>query len=223
MSSDTITTLTFLQNYADASEKAHEDLKSCIWQLTKSRRNNQSGIIGIDSTTAYTAELLREQLRAQFCVIGGDDEGDIQLLNEDSIHTKNRDEGDLCTVTPEWKLYDLRSDIGKSTRSTKVVNKIGMKNKQIIEKKTLEETPVTSLDTSPSSSWTIIQEDDVNRDVEDDDSILRIDPIKLFGGYFTSRELKAAQRNAQQSLMGYIQAANEAAKLLEFLRQNNDS
>mmetsp|Transcript_6326 Transcript_6326/g.15682 ORF Transcript_6326/g.15682 Transcript_6326/m.15682 type:complete len:238 (+) Transcript_6326:19-732(+) len=233
MSSNTIVALNYLQNYSDTSGKAHEKLKSCIWQLTKSRRNSQSGIIGVDSTTAYTAELLREELRAQICVIDGDEKSDKKISNEESVQTIIKDEGNLCTVAPKWELYDVRSHVEKSRRNAKVVNpsspgnrndvvtrNIGLTNRKKIEINASEVTLGTSLDTNPSSSWTIIHEEDLNKDFEDD-RIVRTDPIKLFHGYFSSRELKAAQHSAQQSLISYIQAASEAAKLLEFLRDKN--
>jgi hypothetical protein len=233
-SSKTFTALSYLQDYADASEKAHEELKSCMWQLTKSRRNVRSGILGVDSTTAYTAELLREELRAQIRVVDGDgdgddDNGEIDLVDEDSAQPPLKDKEDASMVTaPEWKVLNVLSEIDKArrkaspdisssseSRTADTTESMGMRHR-----KNNYRIP-TSLDTSPSSSWTMVQEEDLNIDIEEDEKIMRTDPIKLFGGYFTARELKVAQLNAKQSLNSYIQAANQAAKLLELLRENN--
>jgi len=215
MSPKTFQALGHLQDYADASEQAHEELKSCIWQLTKSRRNVRSGIIGVDSTTAYTAELLREELRAQIRVVNDDgesnDSGDIDLVDEDSAQppaSNAKDDGPSKTTAPQWKAINVVSELETARKNA---SPDGDENDRPI-----------SLDTSPSSSWTMVQEDDLNSDAEEEEKIIRTDPIKLFGGYFTARELKVAQRNAQQSLEGYIRAANQAAKLLELLRENKE-
>lgn len=203
-----------MQDYADASEQAHEELKSCIWQLTKSRRNVRSGIIGVDSTTAYTAELLREELRAQIRVVDdgekNDDSGDIDLVDEDSAPPASnaKDDGPNKATAPQWKAINVVLEL--ETARKKATPDGGDDGRPI------------SLDTIPSSSWTVVQEDDFNSDAEEDEKIIRTDPIKLFGGYFTARELKVAQRKAQQSLEGYILAANQAAALLELLRENKD-
>lgn len=60
-----ITLLGHLQDYEDVCEKSHQDLKTSFWYLTKSRRKVGSGILGIDSSTNFTAELLREELQAR--------------------------------------------------------------------------------------------------------------------------------------------------------------
>ena len=63
----------------------------------------------------------------------------------------------------------------------------------------------------------MIEEEDY--DMEEDEKILRTDPVKLSGGYVPALELKVAQQNARGALNGYIEAANEAAKLLELLQE----
>ena len=234
-SSKTFTALSHLQDYADASEKAHEELKSCMWQLTKSRRNVRSGIIGVDSTTAYTAELLREELRAQIRIVDDNDNGDggeIDLVDEDSAQQPpSKDKEDAA---PKWKVFNVLSEIDKSrknsspdassstseSRTADITESTGMRQRKNNDNKKAATIPTTSssLDTSPSSSWTMVQEEDLNSDLEKDEKIMRTDPIKLFGGYFTAHELKVAQLNAKQSLNSYIQAANQAAKLLELLK-----
>lgn len=207
MDSKTFEALGYLQNYADASEKAHGELKSCMWQLTKSRRNVRSGIIGVDSTTAYTAELLREELRAQMRVTTSEPE--IDLVDEDA----SPEEKDSKDRAPQWKLQDVVAEMEKPssaqpTSESEKKKDTGMRNRKNAGKE----------DTKPSSSsWTMIEEEE-DYDIEEDEKILRTDPIKLFGGYFPALELKKAQKNAREALNGYIEAANEAAKLLELLQ-----
>ena len=220
MTVKTFTTLGHLQNYAESSEKAHGELKSCLWQLTKSRRNVRSGIIGVDSKTAYTAALLREDLRAQIRVIddNGDDNGEIELVDEDTTvlpPAKGKDRG--SKAVPQWKIYNVLAEIEKATKKAASEESSSSESN---EKKAAAATISDSLDTSPTSSWTMVQESDL--DSEEEEKIIRTDPLKLFGGYFTALELKVAQRNAQQSLNSYVQAANEAAKILELLREDKD-
>jgi hypothetical protein len=255
--SKTFTALSHLQDYADASDKAHEELKSCMWQLTKSRRNVRSGIIGVDSTTAYTAELLREELRAQIRVVdNGNDTntdnnngGEIDLVDEDSGQqpAPSNDKEDAAAVVPEWKVYNVLSEIDNArksasqdasssafkSRAADSTESTGMRqrknNNNNNTKKAATTIPTTSssssssLDTSPTSSWTMVQEEDLNSDLDEDEKIMRTDPIKLFGGYFTARELKVAQLHAKESLNSYIQAANQAAQLLELLKGENNN
>ncbi|VEU37431.1 unnamed protein product [Pseudo-nitzschia multistriata] len=205
---DTLEALGHLQDYADASEKAHDELKSCLWQLTKSRRNVRSGILGVDSANAYTAGLLREELRAQFRVFDaaarGDNDGIADLVNEEEGAAPAKDSGAASarSSAPEWKLCNVR-----------------------LERKKPKTDDEQSLDPNPSSSWMVVEEEDLtdgdderrNEDLDEEERILQTDPLKLFGGYFTARELKVAQRNAQRALDGYIQAASDAARLLAML------
>eukprot|EP00536_Pseudo-nitzschia_multiseries_P008747 jgi/Psemu1/305961/fgenesh1_kg.228_\ len=224
MASKAFQALSHLQDYSDATEKAHNELKSCVWQLTKSRRNVRSGIIGVDSTTAYTAELLREELRAQLRVVDGgcSDENDAaaaavaELVNEDAVKANDKGDSSGTTTTttraspPEWKVCNVLLELEKS-REAKGLNT----DTEIRPRKKSE----AGSPSSPSS-WTMVREEDLNGDDEDEDEkLLQTDPLKLFGGYFTARELKVAQSNARQALDGYIQAANEAAKLLALLHE----
>ena len=220
MPSKAFTVLGHLQNYVDASEKAQGELKSCMWQLTKSRRNVRSGIIGVDSTTAYTAELLREELRAQIRVVEAD--GDIDLVSEDASLPKDRK--DNKQAAPQWKLQNVLAEMEQAAAAaaattTKSQDKSAPSGNQTANDAGIRhrKQAVASLDTNPSSSWTMVEEEDY---IEEDEKILRSDPIKLFGGYFPALELKVAQRNAREALATYIQAANEAAKLLELLRES---
>ncbi len=212
MPSKTFEALGLLQNYADASETAHGELKSCLWQLTKSRRNVRSGILGVDSTTAYTAELLREELRAQIRVVDESnlDDTTIELVEEDSGKPNDNREPAL----PQWKLQNIveamDQEIPETDQSTekKSTQTTGMRNRK----------GGATLEACRSSSWTMIEEEDLQQQ-DEEEKIVRTDPIKLFGGYFPALELKVAQKNARDSLTSYIKAANEAAKLLELLRE----
>jgi len=241
MTTNALTALGHLQDYADASEKAGDELKSCMWQLTKSRRNVRSGIIGVASTTAYTAELLREELRAQIRVVDGssnDENDEIDLVNEDTRNSSpttlsDKDKfGSSSTASavkspPRWKLCNVLLEMKKSKEPLSSESRHSnasdpTESTGIRQRKNNGKTEaVAELDSSPSESWTLVQEEDLNNNDEEDENqkILQTDPLKLFGGYFTARELKVAQRNAQMALDGYIQAANEAAKLLTVLRE----
>mmetsp|Transcript_11434 Transcript_11434/g.32920 ORF Transcript_11434/g.32920 Transcript_11434/m.32920 type:complete len:219 (+) Transcript_11434:176-832(+) len=216
MVSKAFTALGHLQDYADASAKAHDELKSCMWQLTKSRRNVRSGIIGVDSTTAYTAELLREELRAQLRVVDGTSDGNdaADLVDEDAV----KDESSRTTTKspPKWKVRNILLEIEKSkeAKESTIPSKSPETDTGLRQRKKTD----TNEATSPSSSWTMIREADLD-DEDEEERILQTDPIKLFGGYFTARELKVAQSNARKALDGYIEAANEAAKLLALLHE----
>ena len=59
--------LKHLQAYSNATETANAELKSCWWQLTKSRRNVRGVMMKVDSS--YTAELVREELRCRYRLV----------------------------------------------------------------------------------------------------------------------------------------------------------
>ena len=144
--------------------------------------------------------LLREELRAQIRVL--DTSENIDLVDEDSTTTKTKK-----SEAPQWKLQNLLSEMdqGAAIDDSATGNETsGMRNRK----------GGLSVEQCKSSSWTMIEEEDL-----EDAKIMRADPIKLFGGYFPALELKVAQKHAKECLNSYIEAANEAAKLLALLRE----
>ena len=228
-----ITVLGYLQDYADVSEQSHQELKSSFWHLTKSRRNVSSGILGVDSTTAFTAEMLREELRARIRLFDENDnkiEGD--LVDEDDSVPPPVIEDDLKSSShnspPKWNLYDVQGKGRKNVTSGPSLTSSVRDADNDDDDPTLttglrqRKTTKEGNNEATTSSWTIVREEDLdsNSDDNDDDDekmLLRKDPIEFFYGH--NRELKIAQRNAQNALAGYIQAANQAAALLTLLRE----
>jgi hypothetical protein len=227
-----ITVLGYLQDYADVSEQSHQELKSSFWHLTKSRRNVSSGILGVDSTTAFTAEMLREELRARIRLFDENDnkiEGDL-VEEEDSVPPpvmKDDLKSSSHNSPPKWNLYDVlekgRKDFTSEPSSMSSVRDADDDDDDptlttgLRQRKTTKE----GNNEATTSSWTIVREEDLDSNSDDDDDdekmLIRKDPIEFFYGH--NRELKIAQRNAQNALAGYIQAANQAAALLTLLRE----
>jgi len=228
--------LGYLQDYADTSEKAHQELKSCMWQLAKSRRH---------STTASTAVLLREELRAHIRIVDKNNEKGIDLVDEDSLEPLINEYSSESSSSyfPRWNLHNLLSEekktrnastaesstsppehdktISSGMRQRKTVNRTG--SNRSVDKATdnlcSKETERAPKEET-ASSWMMVQGEDLNSD--DDNNVLRRDPIELFGGWMSPREMKLAQRNSRKALNGYIKAANEAAILLALLREEED-
>ncbi|MGK3745265.1 MAG: hypothetical protein ACI90V_012126 [Bacillariaceae sp.] len=230
-----ITVLGYLQDYADVSEQSHAELKSSFWHLTKSRRNVSSGILGVDSTTAFTAEMLREELRARIRLVDGNNndnktEGD--LVDEDDSVPPSVIKDDISKINspPKWKLYDVLEK-GKKNLTSEPSSMSSVRDADNNDDDD-DPTLTTGLrqrkskegnNEGTTSSWTIVREEDLDSNSDDDDDekmLLRKDPIEFFYGH--NRELKVAQRNAQNALAGYIQAANQAAALLTLLRETKE-
>ena len=71
---------------------------------------------------------------------------------------------------------------------------------------------------SPSgndSSWTIIEHPPADGELLPKE--LNCDPIELFGGGLSPKELREAQKNARKALEVYVELANDAAAILSLL------
>mmetsp|Transcript_50921 Transcript_50921/g.57678 ORF Transcript_50921/g.57678 Transcript_50921/m.57678 type:complete len:265 (-) Transcript_50921:206-1000(-) len=248
-----IALLGYLQDYADISEKSHKEMKTSYWHLTKSRRN-VSGILGVDSTTAFTAQLLREELRSRVRLIDDNnkatEEEEINLVDEDDSvlpPIKKDSSKSYCSSSslnsPKWNLYDVllkkekeKNDAetlasvssshdagneptlntGLRQRKTRNISSTKIKSEKSKEK---EQAQKKESNEATISSCTILHEEDLELKIDDDnEKLLGKDPIEFFYGH--NRELKIAQRNAQNALNSYIQAANHAAVILTFLRES---
>jgi len=250
-----ITLLGYLQDYADISEKSHKEMKTSYWHLTKSRRNASSGILGVDSTTAFTAQLLREELISRVRLVDDNnkaaEEEEINLVDEDEsilrpikIDPSKSSCSSSSPNSPKWNLYDVLLKKAKEKDNTETLASVSSVhddndptlNTGLRQRKTrnMSSTKIKSAtnegkeqaqkeegNEATTSSCTILHEEDLdsNSDIYDDDEkLLGKDPIEFFYGH--NRELKIAQRNAQNALNSYIQAANQAVVILTFLRES---
>jgi len=249
-----ITILGHLQDYADISEKSNKEMKTGYWHLTKSRRNVSSGILGVDSTTAFTAQLLREELRSRIRLVDDNnkikEEEEINLVDEDDsvLPSIKKDPcisscSSLSPKSPKWNLYDVllekakpknAADLIASVSSAHDADNYSTLNTGLRQRKTRSTSSkkIKSVDSeekeqaqkegsneATTSFCTILHDDNLDSNSDDEDEkLLRKDPIEFFYGH--NRELKIAQRNAQNALNSYIQAANHAAAILTYIRES---
>lgn len=214
--------LTQLQDYAKVQEDGNLALKACVWQLTKSRRNRNQGILSVSMGSAFSADLLREDLRARTLVVQDVPTSDPSmgdLVDDDNVDDDNDNDDSKKPQTSSpptaWKLVDAVEERARNkettTTTTSNTNTKGVGLRQRKGNDDNEDVNVDD-DDETAKEWTMVEEEQVSKEEE----LLRLDPLEFFGG-LRPRELKLAQEQAKLALESYIQAANQAAKILALL------
>jgi hypothetical protein len=211
--------LEHLQEYANASRDAHTEIKSCLWQLTKSRRNVRG--VMMRGTTDFKAELLREDWRARHRLVNQVDEGDLVEERDDQTNVKSSSSSSssIGSKPPQWKFQDVLVEKENSSKASSAsisdtpTASTGLRQRKVNTDHTSN--TEKSADSGDDATWTIVKEEDL----EDEELVmLRKDPIEFFGGGLGApRDLRVAQQHAKQAMEGYIQAANEVTKLLTII------
>ncbi|KAG7362316.1 hypothetical protein IV203_025982 [Nitzschia inconspicua] len=217
--------LGLLQHYTNAITEGNTHLKSCLWQLTKSRRK---GNVMMRAETAFKADSLREDWRALYRLVNLHETetavGD--LVDEDN--NDDQDDNDIKTrapsiatlhPAPEWKLKDTLQEKENTspTPSSDPTTFTGLRQRKYNNNNNNNEISQSSKggEAEDETAWTLVQEEDLERDEEE--RLLRRDPIEFFG--LPSRDLKLAQEKSKQALQEFIQAANRAAQILTILNK----
>jgi hypothetical protein len=213
-----LTTLEHLQQYTNATDEAHGNLKSCLWQLTKSRRK---GNVMMSVETSFKAASLRENWRARHRLLDQNAAAAAaaELVDEDNDNKKSSQTPPSCIAVPEWKLVDILQEkenaaAAAASSTTKNAETDPTAGTGLRQRK-VKNTP-SNEDDHDDAVWTLVQEEDLQDD-DEEQILLQRDPIEFFG--LPSQDLKRAQEKAKQALQGYIEAANHAAKILSLVNQ----
>jgi hypothetical protein len=210
--------LTTLQDYAKVQEDGNLALKACVWQLTKSRRNRNQGILSVSMGSAFSADLLREDLRARTLVVQDVPNSDPSmgdLVDDDDNDNDDSKKPQTSSPPTAWKLVDAveeRARKKENTTTTTSNTNTNTKGVGLRQRKGNDEDNDDDDDDETAKEWTMVEEEQVSQEEE----LLRLDPLEFFGG-LRPRELKLAQEQAKLALESYIQAANQAAKILALL------
>lgn len=86
-----------LQHYSKVTEEANAELKSCFWQITKSKRKSHARGILTNLETSFSAYDLREEFNA---IVG------VQI-NEPALQDETDDKKDSSV---SWRLVDARDE-----------------------------------------------------------------------------------------------------------------
>ena len=184
-----VTALVHLQEYVTQTESGHADLKSCLWQLTKSRRNKNRGMLSLESS--FRAGEVREEFEA--LTLLGETEAPDLIAEEEIIESSSSSPG-------SWKLLDVAEE--------------RMKDKE--KKENIATKKAEGLRQRKNTKKQKEKESKTVKETHDKEE--HLDPLELFGG-FAPRELKLAQQKAKKALESYVQAANEAIAILEILQE----
>jgi hypothetical protein len=221
-----LTTLEHLQQYTNATDEAHGNLKSCLWQLTKSRRK---GNVMMSVETSFKAASLRENWRARHRLLDVHENQNAvaaaaaaELVDEDHDNNNNKKSNQTppsCIAVPEWKLVDILQEkenaaAAAASSTTKNAETDPTAGTGLRQRK-VKNTP-SNEDDHDDAVWTLVQEEDLQDD-DEEQILLQRDPIEFFG--LPSQDLKRSQEKAKQALQGYIEAANHAAKILSLVNQ----
>ena len=195
--------LSHLQEYANLTEAGESDFKSCLFQLTKSRRSQNRGILSLDS--CFRAEQLREEFHA-FAVVKNEQEQPADLVEEDS---SSKSAAAAAAVAPpflHWKLVNVLEERNRDKENQE--NAAGQKKAGDGGLRQRKNAPVFNHD---EKEWTRVEETENEKELSD--------PLALFAGGLSPRELKVAQQKAKVALESYIQAANQAAAILALVQK----
>jgi hypothetical protein len=201
-----VTALAHLQDYATLTEAGHSELKACLWQLTKSRRSKNRGMLSLESP--FCAGQLREEFHARTLVRNEEESPALVEEEEDDDDDKDSKKKKKSTSSPTtWKLVDALDERNKDKENKENVMKKKSDNGGLRQRKNAKQE-----EDEEDKEWTVVEEKNSEEEL--------LDPLELFGG-LAPRELKVAQQQAKKALESYIQAANQAAAILALLQKEN--
>ena len=197
------TPLVDLVSLVDAYSSSHStgssSLKSCIWNISKARR--QKGGFHMGDVNVYSAIDVREELcaRARLQCNGGEE----PMLMEEAGENK---EFEYCELEGEdsFVMYldgiPKKEDVIPANDFSEKRDLEGLRNRK--------KGSGSSTAQRRKKEWSEELLDD-----EDEKKLRNADPLELFGG-LTPVPLKVAQTKARESLTAYVEAANLAAEIL---------
>ena len=81
-----VTVLGHLRDYADTAGNGHVQLRSCWWQLTKSRTKGSKVMMSVD--TSFRADSLRQEWRTRLRLVDNDTHQVAADLVEEQVEKK---------------------------------------------------------------------------------------------------------------------------------------
>lgn len=182
--------LLLLNEYDQQQKGAQDHQKKLIWNIVKARRQKSRENVGLGH--GISALDVRDELRARTVLL--QDSKVPSLIVEQSPQD--------IQASGSWELVDVvekRKDIEEEKDDAAATSDTGLRNRKGNPKTEVQWTLESALE-------------------DEDEKILRADPIDLFGA-FPPRDLRVAQREAKESIQRYIDAANAARSLLSLLEE----
>ena len=232
-----LSVLSALEVYEFQQQQGADHLKAAVWNLSKARLRKQGhgGALTLDGSSGlFSASDVREEIRANAVVLttGRNSGSNVTQDAEPGLVEENNDtKKDNCTVDAkndtssaysfslvnaleQKQLEKENSRKGSGAETTKITNAnttLGLRQRRKNTNSSVSKVEDKTDSKSPWTTTTTEQEGDDPRTAEflsEEDKLLAIDPISLFGGILIPNELKIAQARAKQALDSYIKAAN---------------
>lgn len=188
--------LSLLDFYQHEHEEATSLLKKALWSLTKARHSKKS-FMSVD--TLLVADDVREEVRPRVVLIDASEDPEFSVKgNQEEDRTIRY----FATADPIHLIESMKEN--QSTPSLNVVDE-GLRQRKN-ETKALP------------TAWTVEQHEFYDEEAR----LSRIDPLDLFGGSLSARELKIAQEKARKSLESYVKVANLKIAIDRSLKRMSD-
>lgn len=190
--------LSLLDEYSETHEKGNVALKQSLWNLYKARhfKGGQRG--SVLAADGFHASDVREELRAR-AVLTATAAGLPDLVTSE---TKKKNQLLPFCLADALELEQAQKENATTTAfasSNKSKNAMGLRNRK---------TDATGEGDS-KKEWSVENEEGFP---SEEDRLLSLDPVSLFGG-LPPRELLKAQTQAKLALAEYVAAANLVAAL----------
>jgi hypothetical protein len=220
-----LATLKHLQDYIQQHDAGNKALKQSFWRLTKSRHNSRS----LTLESPYQAEQLREEFQARTRVAVSAPQGDgYDDDNAEGVEpTLVSEEKNNHQSTTTFQLVDTLEELSRnkenhpSTKEAARQDTAGLRQRKQQHDATGKAAAAATTTTEEENSWTIVEEQNNQQQLQEENELH--DPLQLFGGGLTPRELQTAQQEAKRALQSYIEAANQAAAILSLVSNNSDA
>jgi hypothetical protein len=208
-----LTVLSLLDTYAAVHGSGNTAWKKSQWNLYKARHYKSSACGLLAASDGLKATDVREELRAR-AVLRQENAVEPKLVDD---QVDDDDKGKDSLAAPRFVLVDAveqkqeqekenAATTATSSSTTQDASAPGLRNRKTSQKKPMQE--------DSKKEW---KQDD---DEQDDEDRLwqEADPLLLFGGGLSPRELLTAQTQAKEALARYVEAANLIAAIQHELR-----
>ena len=246
MTTPTIDLLTLLQQYETLHTAANDNLKSCIWNITKARKVGTSK--SCYGSLQYTVDNVREELRALALLeLKGSVEDDIDeepsLISEESstLIDKDGNKGDSGEVSNLSKfvlhfdgMRNAKEQLAAAQEVQEQINNIvnisSLENNNTNDglRRRYQSTITTSTqddnaeDKKSIIEWTISEDAPTSSNNNEEEERLHqqqyTDPLNLFG--IPPPALRVAQAKSRSAIAYYVEVANLAREIIRITNEN---